>query len=398
MTAHRRVQTAFGAALTGVAVLVVIGDPRAHAAVSASVMLVWGACVVLLLPRNGAFPPGSIVAAMSVRAPLLLVSPTLSDDVYRYVWEGKVLAAGLSPFAHAPDDLALATLRDANWALVNHREVSSIYPPATMLLFFLLSPAGVFGWRLAMAAADVATVGLLGRRSPSAAWTWALLPLPALETAVSGHLEGVGVWCLVLAIGGSNAAAWIGAMVKLLPGVLLLRSGLRSWLVWATLTALATLPFVGPGLARGFGTYATTWYYNGSVWPIFALMVGPNPARALCELIAIGIVLGITIRTGDRARIALWTTGAFVCLSPTVHPWYALWPLAAGLWTGTRAWTLLGVGMPLAYLVLASYDPATSAWVEPTWTKFMIYLPFYALLVRDATRAREADTEPHGPR
>ncbi len=386
MKCGRRTNVAAGLALAGSLSLVVIGDPRAHAAAAVAVLLAWGVGVVVALRGTITDSPGAPLTAALVRLPLLFVAPTLSDDVHRYVWEGQVLAEGMSPFAHAPNDPLLTTIRDANWALVNHREVSSIYPPAAMLLFLLLSPGGVVAWRIAMAAADVATAWALGRRSPRAAWTWALLPLPAIESAVSGHLEGVGVLCLVLALGGSNAAAWLGAMVKLLPGVLLLRSGWRGWLGWGGATALALAAFIGPGIGRGMGTYASNWSYNGSIWPALTLFLSPDLARLACGIGAACIVIGIVFRTTDRGRIALWTTGAFVCLSPTVHPWYALWALAAGLWTGTRAWTLLAVTLPLSYIVLAGYDAEASAWTEPTWTQFVIYLPFYGMLLADAKR------------
>ncbi|MFZ5478870.1 MAG: hypothetical protein ACOZNI_19005 [Myxococcota bacterium] len=344
-----------------------LGDVRA---VVAPVALAWG--VVVLATRAPAGPAWAW--ALAVRLPLLLVAPTLSDDVWRYVWEGEVWAAGANPFVHAPDDPALAQLRDEVWANVNHRHVPTVYPPLAQALFFALAPGGVLAWRVFATACDVATAHLLARRDPRAGATWALLPLPAMESAISGHLEGPGVMLMVLALGGSDAAAWAAAMIKLLPGVLLARA--RRPFVWALATAIVCAPVIR---LDGLRTYGEKWAYNAS---LFALV----PSRPLLGAVGAAIVAWILWRSRDRARVALWATGAFVLLSPVVHPWYVLWPLAAALWNGMRAWAVLAATSPFAYVVLATYDPATSTWEEPTWARLVVYVPFYAALVVEAWR------------
>lgn len=362
--------------------LAALGDPRAHVGAFLGVTLVWGAAAW----RAGPLPSvlTLVLAALATRIPLLLLPPTLSDDVWRYVWEGRVWAHGQSPFTYAPDAPELAGLRDAAWQNVNHRAVSSIYPPAAQLLFLLLHGGGPTAFRVAATIADVATAVVLARRSPRAGSLWALLPLPALEAAVSGHLESFGVLALVVALHGSDAAAWVGAMIKLLPGVLLVHA--RRRIGWIVLTVLATIPLLGPGFTRGFTTYEERWSFNGSAFPIVRALVGEDLARPPLQLAGLLVVATLLWRSRDRGRIALWTTGAFVVLSPTVHPWYVLWALAAGLWCDVTAWTVLAAGVPLAYAALASYDTTVSHWVEPIWPRLLFYPPFYATLVWEGWR------------
>jgi hypothetical protein len=378
-------------AVTGSLGLALLGDPAAHARLASGWMVAWG-LAVLAFARPG---PGLVRAALAVRVPLLLCACTLSDDVHRYVWEGRVWAHGFSPFTFPPDAPELAPMRDAAWKLVNHREVSSIYPPAAQLLFRLLAPGGVMAWRLASTAADVGTAVLLARREPRAGWLWALLPLPAVESAVSGHLEGLGVCLLVAALGRRPWAAWLGAMVKLLPAVLLLRRRdprdpppwfTHRWWFWLAPTVLAMVPLWDSGLTRGFTTYRDTWAYNGSIFPLVASATGDALARRLLQLAGVALVAAVLWRVRDPGRVALWACGAFVALSPTVHPWYALWPLAAGLWRGFRAWTLLGALIPGAYVVLATYDAQTSTWHESIGTRWAIYAPFYVALGAESWR------------
>ncbi len=383
------------AAVGGSLAVAALGDPRAHALTFVGIVLAWGAVVALAAPDLPS-PARVVIAALLVRLPLLVVVPTLSDDAWRYVWEGHVWRSGANPFVLAPDAPALAPLRDALhdtvWANVNHRHVPSLYPPFAQLLFVLLADGGVIAWRLLSAACDVGTAFLLARARPRAGWLWALLPLPALESAVSGHLEGIGVLCLVAAIVtaprrdasgfGGGAWAWIGAMVKLLPGVLLVLERPRAWLVWGLLTLLVVLPMVR---FDGFETYRASWAFNGSLFPLAEAALGPV-ARPLAQLVGIGLVGGILLVSRDRARVALWTTGAFVVLSPTVHPWYVLWPLAAALLNGSRAWIVLAVTVPGAYIVLSTYDPATSSWTEWVGTRVAVYAPFYAALLVEGWR------------
>lgn len=389
-TSRPRLALAVGVALAGAIAVVALGDPRRPGAPAPWVLTGWGLAVLALVPAGVGARGVGLVAAV-VRALLLAAPAAFSDDVFRYVWEGRVWAAGLSPFVHAPDDPALAGLRDATWAQVNHRSVSSAYPPVAQLLFVALAPAGVLGWKLAMGLADVGTAVLLARRDPRTGWLWALLPLPALESAGSGHLEGVGVLLLVAALGGSRAAAWAGAMVKLLPGVVWLAQarGLsaRAWLGWGALTLVALAPILaaGEGAWRGLETYRQTWAYHGSAHALAEALVGAA-ARPALQLVGVALAAWMLARSRDPARVALWVLGGFVILSPTVHPWYVLWPLAAALWTGTGAWALLAALVPLSYVVLGTYDPATSSWTEPTWTRWVVYLPFYAALAWEGWR------------
>ena len=352
-------------------------------------MLLWGVVVLVWTPRSARLGPVLFFAAL-LRVILLFSPPTLSDDLYRYLWEGRVWLAGFNPFALAPDAAELAGVRDADWALVNHRGVPSVYPPLAQLLFVGLSGGGALLWKLAMGLCDLGSVYVLFARDVRAGWLWALLPLPVVETAGSGHLEGIGVLLLLVALSQPARvalwAAWAGAMIKLLPGVILLPLWLTArrppaaglGLVVASL--LVSLPILGagPAMFEGFGTYASSWSFNGSLYPLLSGFLGAGLARTLLIAVGLLITVGVWVRVRDPGRVAVWGLGAFVCLSPTVHPWYVLWVLAAGLYLGLRSWALLAALMPLAYLVLGTLDPATGRWEESGWVRWAIYLPFYA--------------------
>jgi hypothetical protein len=68
----------------------------------------------------------------------LLFSPaSLSDDIYRYIWEGKIVLEGENPFIRAPANPELFVYRDAYFDKINHKGIPTIYPPVAQSLFAL---------------------------------------------------------------------------------------------------------------------------------------------------------------------------------------------------------------------------------------------------------------------
>ena len=92
--------------------------------------------------------------AVVMRAALLPAPPFLSSDIYRYVWDGQVQAAGINPYRYIPADPALERLRDAAvYPLINRKDYApTIYPPAAQMVFAAVGQVshGVTGMKLAM--------------------------------------------------------------------------------------------------------------------------------------------------------------------------------------------------------------------------------------------------------
>tara|TARA_B100000900_G_scaffold123974_1_gene104594 strand:- start:151 stop:723 length:573 start_codon:yes stop_codon:yes gene_type:complete len=153
-------------------------------------------------------------------------------------------------------------------------------------------------------------------------------------------------------------------------------------MVVAMLVGLGTLwPFLdaGPALWAGMQTYVQHWSFNGLLFGLIESAAGVY-ARPVAVGIGALVVLRAVRLYPDLGRIALWSGGAFVLLSPTVHPWYVLWAWVPALLCGVRAWTLLATLVPLSYAALASYDISASAWEEPWWPPLFSTLPFLMAL------------------
>lgn len=385
-------------ALISAAALVSIGDLRAHVPSAIAIMVLWGG-LVWVLPRPKLGLPHLVGVAVLIRFILVLGPASLSDDVLRYLWEGHVAWSGFNPYVHAPSSPALDGIgHDSLRASVAHAQVSAIYPPLAIWLFGLLAQITTEAWiaKLAMGLADVGVVWTLAlllqsrHRHLGPAWLYALHPLGAVESAGSGHMESLALLCLLQAIYAweqrREGSAWatLGMWVKLLPMVLLPRiwRGRPALMVVAMLVGFGTLwPFLdaGPALWAGMQTYVQHWSFNGLLFGLIESAAGVY-ARPVAVGIGALVVLRAVRLYPDLGRIALWSGGAFVLLSPTVHPWYVLWAWVPALLCGVRAWTLLATLVPLSYAALASYDISASAWEEPWWPPLFSTLPFLMAL------------------
>ena len=389
-----------------------------------------------------------IVLALLLRGPALFAEPWLSDDLWRYLWEGKVARAGFSPYELAPDAPELASLRDAIHARVAHREVGSVYPPLAQLLFRVV-PENELAWKLLVVAADVALLLLLRRalarrgKSPQRLLLYAAHPLVALEGATSGHVDVVAwlpLFAGLLALEGralasrlrrllAGAATGLAALIKpqaLAPCVGFVRDRNGAALAGVVATvALGLLPFAreGPGLLAGTFRYAHDWEFNGLIYPpclrvaeevkagLEALptkplglwkvrelgyAIVPNQLARQATLLLFLLVAAALARrlAADPVTLSFAIVAAFLATAPVVYPWYVAWllpfvPLLPA--RATRAALLLSFTTLAAYAVRLEVL-ATGSWREPAWLGAATWLPPCLIGAMDLWRAGNTST------
>jgi alpha-1,6-mannosyltransferase len=302
-----------------------------------------------------------IVVAIGLRGALLMWEPLLSTDIYRYVWDGRVQAAGINPYRYVPADAALAALRDAViYPNINRVDYAvTIYPPVAQMFFFAVTRIGesVTVMRAAFLACEAVTVAmiwLLLRQSGQpvtrlVAYLWH--PLPMWEIANSGHIDAVmialmmvGLW---LAIGGRAlhgvAAISLAALAKPF-AVFALPACWRAW-DWrapALAVAVAAACYV-PYRSAGIGVLGFLPEYlreehigdGGDNWwlTVWRSVVGAHPGDAILFLALAGLVLGAfaltsALRKERTQQTILADTGMllllFLLLLSPRYPWYFL--------------------------------------------------------------------------
>ena len=73
--------------------------------------------------------------AVVFRVTLLFSPPTLSDDVFRYVWDGSIQNHGINPYLYPPEGSDISAFRDQFWTSINNKHIPTIYPPLLQILF-----------------------------------------------------------------------------------------------------------------------------------------------------------------------------------------------------------------------------------------------------------------------
>lgn len=371
------------------------------------VLLPLGLGVVLLWPRfkAGRSTWGWLLGLALVTRLALLAHPA-GDDINRYLWEGKLVRVGESPYAHVADAGEWAAWRDDYWRGMNHRDVHTIYPPVTQWIF---AAAGAVWYdplalKLLFIAFDLGTIALIAallecRRLPVRfAGLYAFNPVSLMGIAAEGHFDALLIFAVVAVLGLLETRrltwAWVALalavqikLVAVLLVPLLLRHGgwrragggllvvVAPWLVYA-----ADLP----AWLTGMRTFGGGMAFNGFV---HALLVPLTGQREITSLLCAGLLATWTLlvawRQADAVRAAFWILGGLIVLSPTVHYWYLAWLLVLLPFCPSPAWLVLSGSMGLYFLAWAS-AMAGGPWMLPRWGQLAIWTPFALLLLREA--------------
>jgi alpha-1,6-mannosyltransferase len=349
--------------------------------------------------------------AIACRLPLIGSTPTLSNDIYRYLWEGRVIGAGFNPFSHAPDAPELEFLRDENFDAINHKHLQAIYPPAAQAAFVVGAFAhnGILSQKIIFALFDLATMVLLllwlraRKRRPVLCAIYGWSPLVGLEFAHAGHMDSLGIFFLVLAalffekrrdVVGIVALA-LSFLAKYLSLVLVpffickRRYSAKLW-IFAAVAVAGFLPFLGAStkLFSSLGVYGRHWNFNSVLFTgLEGLSISPDLIRATILLITALFAIYQGYRQTDFSRFAFLVIGCALLLSPTVYPWYVCWIVPFLCVFASWGWLFFSGAVVISYTVWHVYAQ-TGTWQVPAWALAIEYVPFFALLACDAYRAR----------
>jgi alpha-1,6-mannosyltransferase len=354
--------------------------------------------------------------ALLVRATFLFVTPVGSDDVYRYLWDGKVQAAGINPYLYPPNAPELASLTSNLLpALVNHPEMKSVYFPVSQWIFYLsytLAGESMWGFKLFLLLAESLTLAATWRLTrllgvPRASvLLYALCPLPIIQFACDAHLDGLGLPLLAFALvyhlsqKRIPALLLLGASLAIKPVglVLLPLLVLRERRFTARLFTLA-LPLVVFGLQflpywstphpfDGLLMFSRHWTFNGIAFETIDSLVADNLVSRLvcagCLVVALLLLYWSSIRQQVKFYLAVLLLLLF---SPVVHPWYICWlvlflPLVRP-WSGI----IYAATASLTVCTVVDYK-LTGVWEQRPLVLMGEYLPVLVALGRELWRER----------
>jgi hypothetical protein len=299
----------------------------------------------------------ALVLVVAVAARLLLVAdaPTLSDDAYRFVWDGRVQAHAINPYEFAPADPRLEPLRDFPiFTHVNRPYVRTLYPPSDEIAFAAIHAGvgdGISELKAAFLALEAAAVGLLlallrrARVSLGRAALYAWHPLAVVEIAGSAQPEALLLVPTLLALlcwgrgrrVGAGAALGVATLTKFVPFLLapymLRRLGARFAAALVATVGLLYLPYLDAGghMAGSVGAFTRERFGSGPFNWLLDLglsrpVVGAVLTCGLAGVVVAAALLPPRTLVAASSRAAL-LFGAAVLAAHDVQPWYLLWVL-----------------------------------------------------------------------
>jgi hypothetical protein len=338
--------------------------------------------------------------ALVLRVTLILAIPALSDDFYRYIFDGHLLRMGINPYSMSPSEI-LPMLGKTSGSYfhflfdnLNSPNYFSIYPPLHQVFFYLASLGGesllknIIILRIFILLFDFLNIYLLQKilillKKPiSGIWLYAFNPLVIIELTGNLHFEGLvltGILCLVYfwisKRKGLAALGWSFAIgLKLTPLILgptLLFGSKRnkafSFFLFSSFFISAFLfPLIfSNGFQKfwqSFRLFQSTFEFNASLYYLtiwisgFFIDYNPiayvGPTLSFVAFVSI-VFFSLVYRVKDNEKLCLgivYVYLIYLLLQNVVHPWYIIPAFGVSVLTGSRIfWVWTG-------LVFLSYN------------------------------------------
>ena len=393
-----------------------------------------------------------LVLGLVLRLALVFTEPSLSDDIYRFIWEGNLFAQGVSPWAFPIDSPLGDPFQIPARDLANNTSLASPYFPLVQVIFALstlvsLDPTVL---QVVMVGFDVLAVTMmmrilsaLGLPRKRALIYW-LNPLVIVEVAHGGHFDAVIVgftmlalwlmfdlanrypWAAYAAVGALAAATLSRPLAVLLVPILFWLWNWRQRILYAVLTIV---PVGIVGLVSGFGleegatsgafgsavTFTRTFRFNSGIFAWLGRWISRQPelfdrgyeesfdlARVILVPIVGALLLWVFVRarkTGDplqTIRAFVPPMVIYVLFTTVLHPWYillglALLPfLAPAPGEAAIRWLQLAPWVALSVLLIFSYltFEDQSAHAEREWVRRLEWIPTLILFAVAGVGAR----------
>ncbi len=375
-------------------------------------------CMILMLlfyPRGLDWKKSLLlILVLGLISRIALLPHEPSDDINRYLWEGRLISEGVNPYLFAPNHPILADLanNDPYHSLINHQQNPAAYPPLALYLF---SVAGLISYtplmiKILMIIFDLGAACflllLLKKRGLELRWgiLYVFNPVILYGFAGQGHFDSVQIFFLLGALYSYERKLWpvmflfVGMAVQIkyiailsLP-FLVNRTNLKY--LWITVFAIIApyLPMLDENWPQFFSCiikFGEEYAFNGSIHSILRIAFGAiEPATRFCQFFfGFALLFGIIYFHPARVRFRnnpvpgiFFSIGILLIFTPTVHFWYISWIVPFIALYFRVSWLVLTFSIS-GYFAVYSVLLHTGKWELPVWFQVIEWLPFYFFLI-----------------
>ena len=346
---------------------------------------------------------------IAVRLIFVNILPIGSDDVYRYMWDGKVQSNGINPYLFTPDSPQLAKLTsDILPAKVNYPDMKTIYFPLSQWMFYIcfqISGESIWAYKLLILLYELLTfysIFLLLKKlniDPKFILFYVLCPLPIIQFAIDSHLDAFGLPLLLLSFYFYFdrkiiiSAVFLGLSLSIKPvGLVIipifflnekrLIDRLKVSVIPFLVFFVEFLPYIfSTNPFDAFFIYTKNWYFNGLIFnTLNSLFHNNQTSRLICAIILIITLIPIYFNRMKTEEKIYYSVLLLFIFSPVVHPWYLAWILilipVVRRWSGILFVTLSS----LTVFTILTYK-LDGIWKDYWPVLFVEYLPVFGFLI-----------------
>lgn len=338
--------------------------------------------------------------------------PTLTDDFYRYLWDGQLVLKGINPFAYTPTEAIEHGLMSSSvfYEKMNSPDFYSVYPPTNQLVFALSALGGslhasVFVLKIVALAAEIGTLVFITKISRHFKQgnvplvVYGLNPLVILEFSGNAHSEAFMLFFIALFvflfIKKRNALAGISLAFaicsKLIPVLILpllitkigWKNGLKLGAIAVGFSVLLFIPFISPAVLnaqKGLSLYFNHFEFYGAIyqlgkWLNGYFFTGFDRVIKLLALVLIGFIYTRPIvSTQELLRSSLLVFTVYFLFSSTIHPWYIAALVFYGAFTQLHYVLIWSFTCCFTYITYQTKAYLQSPWV--LWLQFFVVVFF----------------------
>lgn len=365
-----------------------------------------------------------LLLAIVMRVLLFFGSPRLSDDYYRFIWDGQIWVEGINPYSSTPADLMneLPAGYDELYQRLNSPEYHSTYPPLSQYIFSIPAWFGIKDVFLSMTLIrivlllfEVAAIYLLFQLTSdsSKVMIYALNPLVILELIGNLHFEGLVVFFVLLAGWLYQKEQWrkaavalsLGILAKLTPlmflPILLKKTGFQraaiGYIIIGSILVGLSFPILDfeilKGMFSGLDLFFRKFEFNAGLFFLiretgFWVMgydivqtAGPRMSYAAFAIIMVYSFVVVN-RNTDWFKALTFVLFVQLILATTVHPWYVIPLVAFSCMTGYAfpiVWSFLAVLSYIGYSSAGYTHPML--WIALEYSVIM-GVGFYEIIKR----------------
>lgn len=359
-----------------------------------------------------------LVAGVLFRIVFLFTEPNLSQDFYRFIWDGEIINNGINPYLYTPNQIMEGGAVHISNASTLHEGMGSLsarhysnYPPLNQIIFTLSTYLGgrtilgaLVAMRLFIIGADIGIL-LIGKRlllhlgkPPHLIFWYFINPLVIIELTGNLHFEGVMlfffIWSMYFISKDKLSMAApvyaLSILLKLVP-ILFLPLFLRHFklkksIVFYALIGLTCFVFLIPFYSEEFianysktvGLWFSNFEFNASIYNIVKvigvtyfdekpwLLVKAYGSLVPKIIIVVALLLTFVRGNGKMAMLfgsMLALLSCYYFLSSTVHPWYVIFLVLLSIFTKYRFALLWSAAVVLSYYAYSNPDFKESLWL-----------------------------------